>query len=113
MPSNRLPIPGYGVQTATAALARNAYGAGNRKRMKSLINMFLPIEIALMILSGAALSFSAPILVGLFTKSREVITLGSPVLRMVLNEILRKKTASPTKAKRSSGRSSFAPWAKG
>ena len=76
-------IPGYGMQTAAATLAGNAYGAGDRKRMKSLANMFLPIEIVLMILSGAALFFSAPLLVGIFTKSREVITLGSTVLRMV------------------------------
>lgn len=75
-------IPGYGMQTA-ATLAGNAYGAGDRKRMKSLANMFLPIEIVLMILSGTALFLSTPILVGLFTKSREVITLGSTVLRMV------------------------------
>lgn len=76
-------IPGYGMQTAAATLAGNAYGAGDRKRMKSLANMFLPIEVVLMILSGAALFFSAPLLVGIFTKSREVITLGSTVLRMV------------------------------
>ena len=71
------------MQTATATLAGNAYGAGDRKCMKSLANMFLPIEVVLMILSGAALFFSAPFLVGIFTKSREVITLGSTVLRMV------------------------------
>ncbi len=76
-------IPAYGMQTAAATLAGNAYGARNRKRMKSLANMFLPIEVALMILSGTALFFSAPVLVGLFTRSREVITLGSTVLRMV------------------------------
>ncbi len=76
-------IPGCGMQTAAATLAGNAYGAGDRKRMKSLANMFLPIEVVLMILSGAALFFSAPLLVGIFTKSREVIILGSTVLRMV------------------------------
>ena len=76
-------IPGYGMQTAAATLAGNAYGAGDKERMKSLSNMFLPIEIALMILSGTALFFSAPVLVGLFTKSSEVIALGSTVLRMV------------------------------
>lgn len=76
-------IPGYGMQTAAATLAGNAYGAGDGQRMKSLANMFLPIEIVLMILSGTALFLSAPILVGLFTRSREVITLGSTVLRMV------------------------------
>ena len=52
-------IPGYGMQTAAATLAGNAYGAGDRKRMKSLANMFLPIEVVLMILSGAA-PFSPP-----------------------------------------------------
>lgn len=76
-------IPAYGMQTAAATLAGNAYGAGDRKRMRSLANMFLPIEVALMILSGTALFSSAPVLVGLFTRSREIITLGSTVLRMV------------------------------
>ena len=76
-------IPGYGMQTAAATLSGNAYGAGDRERMKSLTNMFLPIEIVLMILSGAALFFSAPVLMSLFTKSTAVIALGSTVLRMV------------------------------
>ena len=76
-------IPGYGMQTAAATLTGNAYGAGDKERMKSLSNMFLPIEIARMILSGTALFFSASVLVGLFTKSSEVIALGSTVLRMV------------------------------
>ncbi|MDE7243014.1 MAG: MATE family efflux transporter [Oscillospiraceae bacterium] len=76
-------IPGYGMQTAAATLTGNAYGAEDRERMESLANMFLPIEIVLMILSGTALFFSAPALVGIFTKSPEVIALGSTVLRMV------------------------------
>ena len=76
-------IPGYGMQTAAATLAGNAYGAGDRERMKSLANMFLPIEIVLMVLSGAALFFSAPALMSIFTRSPEVIGLGSTVLRMV------------------------------
>ncbi len=76
-------IPGYGMQTAAATLSGNAYGAGDRERMKSLANMFMPIEIVLMILSGTALFFSAPALMRLFTRSPEVIALGSTVLRMV------------------------------
>lgn len=76
-------IPGYGMQTAAATLAGNAYGAGDRERMKSLANMFLPIEIVLMVLSGAALFFSAPALMSIFTRSPEVTGLGSTVLRMV------------------------------
>ena len=76
-------IPGYGMQTAAATLAGNAYGAGDKKRMNDLAAMFIPIEIGLMILSGAALFLSAPALVGIFSDSPEVIALGTTVLRMV------------------------------
>ena len=76
-------IPGYGMQTAAATLAGNAYGAQDNKRMKSLADMFIPLEIGLMILSGAALFLWAPPLVALFSKSPEVISLGTTVLRMV------------------------------
>ena len=76
-------IPGYGMQTAAATLAGNAYGAGDEKRMKELSSMFIPLEILLMIFSGACLFFTAPMLVDIFSDSSEVITLGTTVLRMV------------------------------
>ena len=76
-------IPGYGMQTAAATLAGNAYGARDEARMKELARMFIPIEIFLMILSGGALFVAAPALMGLFSDSAEVIGLGSTVLRMV------------------------------
>ena len=76
-------IPGYGMQTAAATLAGNAYGAGEKQRIRALARMFMGIETVLMILSGAALFASAPTLVALFSDSTEVITLGSTVLRMV------------------------------
>ncbi len=76
-------IPGYGMQTAAATLAGNAYGARDKQRMEDLARMFIPIEIFLMILSGGALFASAPVLMGLFSASPEVIALGSTVLRMV------------------------------
>ncbi|MBE7057422.1 MAG: MATE family efflux transporter [Ruminococcaceae bacterium] len=76
-------IPGYGMQAAAATLTGNAYGAKDNKRMKSIANMFLPIEIILMTLSGAALFFMAPWLVSLFADNKEVMTLGITVLRMV------------------------------
>ena len=76
-------IPGYGMQTAAATLAGNAYGARDNRRMKDLAAMFIPIEVVLMIFSGAALFISAPVLVSLFSDSPEVIHLGSTVLRMV------------------------------
>lgn len=76
-------IPGYGMQTAAATLAGNAYGARDEKRMKELAEMFIPIEIGLMILSGGALFALAPGLMRIFSSSDEVIQLGSTVLRMV------------------------------
>ena len=76
-------IPGYGMQTAAATLAGNAYGARDKKRMQELASMFLPIEVALMVLSGGALFLLAPWLMGLFSRSPEVIRLGTTVLRMV------------------------------
>ena len=76
-------IPGYGMQTAAATLAGNAYGARDRQRLKDLAAMFIPIEVGLMILSGGALFLSAPGLVGIFSDSPEVIRLGTTVLRMV------------------------------
>lgn len=76
-------IPGYGMQTAAATLAGNAYGAHDNKKMQELATMFIPIEIGLMICSGGLLFASAPALVGIFSKSEPVITLGVTVLRMV------------------------------
>lgn len=76
-------IPGYGMQTAAATLAGNAYGARDEKRMRDLASLFLPIEILLMILSGGCLFLLAPTLMRIFSSSPEVIALGSTVLRMV------------------------------
>ena len=76
-------IPGYGMQTAAATLAGNAYGARDKKRMKELASMFLPIEVALMILSGGLLFVFARPLVSIFSDSQEVIALGTAVLQMV------------------------------
>jgi len=76
-------IPGYGMQTAAATLAGNAFGAGNKQKMKNLSRMLLVLEVALMCLSGSLLFVLAPQMMNLFTKSQEVIFLGSVVLRMV------------------------------
>lgn len=76
-------IPGYGMQTAAATLAGNAYGAKDKKRMEESARMFIPIEILLMIVSGASLFVFAPNLVQIFSNSEQVIVLGTTVLRMV------------------------------
>lgn len=76
-------IPGYGMQTAAATLAGNAYGAKDKKRMHDLASMFIPIEILLMIFTGSCLFLFAPNLMRIFSTSEEVIRLGTTVLRMV------------------------------
>jgi putative MATE family efflux protein len=76
-------IPGYGMKTAAATLAGNAYGARNGQRMREIARTLVPIEIILMVISGAALFAFAPALMGLFSKDETVIALGATVLRMV------------------------------
>jgi len=76
-------IPGYGMMAAAATLTGNALGARDKKRMKDLSHMMIFIEVALMVVSGTFLFIFAPTMVSLFTKSKEVIDLGSIVLRMV------------------------------
>lgn len=76
-------IPGYGMQTAAATLAGNAYGAKDKKRMEDLGGMFIPIVIILMIFTGGSLFIFAPNLMRIFSQSDEVIALGTTVLRMV------------------------------
>ncbi len=76
-------IPGYGMQTATATLAGNAYGAKDPQKMKALARMIMLIEVILMVISGGLLFAFAPTMVGLFSQDPEVIRLGTTVLRMV------------------------------
>ncbi len=76
-------IPGYGMQTAAATLSGNAYGARDGQRIKDLSKVILTIEVLLMIISGSLLFIFAPNMMRIFSKSEEVIALGSTVLRMV------------------------------
>ena len=76
-------IPGWGMQTAAAALAGNAYGARDGRRLRNLGSTFLPLEVGLMLLSGGMLFLFAPELVGLFSKDPQVTKLSVTVLRMV------------------------------
>jgi len=76
-------IPGYGMQTAAATLAGNAYGARDEKKLRELSKIILILEISLMIISGSALFLLAPQMMSLFSKDAQVILLGATVLRMV------------------------------
>lgn len=76
-------IPGYGMQTASAALSGFAYGAKDENRLRCLVKTIMPLEVLLMIVSGGLLFIFAPQLMSLFSKDSAVIGLGSTVLRMV------------------------------
>ena len=76
-------IPGYGMQTAAATLAGNAYGGRKKEELKSLGRTIVPLEIGLMIISGGLLFLFAPQLMCLFSRDAQVISLGTTVLRMV------------------------------
>ena len=76
-------IPAYGMQTAAATLAGNAYGAKDPKTLRDLSVMALLLEVFMMVASGAALFFSARLMVGLFSTDEAVISLAVTVLCMV------------------------------
>ncbi len=76
-------IPGWGMQTAAATLAGNAWGARDEERLQRLARTILPLEISLMVVSGGLLFLFAPQLMCLFSRDPEVIRLGTTVLRMV------------------------------
>ncbi len=76
-------IPGYGMQTAAATLAGNAYGAGDKEQIRKLSKAILILETVLMVISGSLLFIFAPQMVMLFTRDAQVIFLGTTVLRMV------------------------------
>lgn len=76
-------IPGFGMQTAVATLAGNAYGAKDNAKMKQMTSLIIKIEILLMIVSGGLLFVFAPTLMDIFSNNPDVIRLGGTVLRMV------------------------------
>ena len=76
-------IPGYGMQTAAATLAGNAYGARDGEKLKRLGRVIICLEVLLMIVSGGLLFFLALPMSSLFSSDVQVILLCAAVLRMV------------------------------
>ena len=76
-------IPCYGMQAAAATLAGNAWGARDRERITELTRLIIPVEVAMMVLSGGLLFAFAPQMMSIFNKDAAVIVLGATVLRMV------------------------------
>ena len=76
-------IPAYGMQTAAATLAGNAYGEKNSKKINELYKTVNVIEVLIMSVSGGLLFAFAPAMTAIFSKAPDIISLGSTVLRMV------------------------------
>lgn len=76
-------IPAYGIQTAAATLSGNASGMRDQKYMRSITKTLLILEASMMTVSGTLLFLLAERMMGMFTPDREVIRLGTTVLRMV------------------------------
>ncbi len=76
-------IPGYGMQTATATLSGNAYGARDAAKIRSLSKTIIAAEVLMMIVSGGLLFAFAPQMMRIFSSDESVISLGAAVLRMV------------------------------
>jgi len=76
-------IPGYGMQTAAATLAGNAYGAKDKQKLRDLSKMMVILELLMMLVSGSVLFLAAPSMMRLFSSNLQVIALGSVVLRIV------------------------------
>lgn len=76
-------IPGYGMQTATATLTGNAYGARDERKVSELSRTIIFLEVLMMIISGGLLFIFAKNMMSLFSNDTEVIALGATVLRLV------------------------------
>lgn len=60
------------------------YGAANYKRMKSLLKAGIAVAVGIELIIMAIFGFTAPLLIGIFTESKEVISIGATTLRAVM-----------------------------
>lgn len=76
-------IPGYGMQAATSTLIGNAIGAKDKKKERAIIALSLGTIFLLMCVTGVALFLGAEVMMSLFSKDKDVIQIGSRLLRIV------------------------------
>ena len=76
-------IPGYGMQAATSTLIGNAIGAKDKKKERAIIALSLGTIFLLMCVTGVALFLGAEEMMSLFSKDKDVIQIGSRLLRIV------------------------------
>ena len=76
-------VPGYGLRSAASTLIGNARGEKNIEKLKSVGKVRVCLTIAMMCISGLILYIGAAPLMRLFSPSRQVVTLGAEMLRLV------------------------------
>ena len=76
-------VPGYGLRSAASTLIGNARGEKNIEKLKSVGKISVCLTIAMMCISGLILYIGAAPLMRLFSPSRQVVTLGAEMLRLV------------------------------
>lgn len=76
-------IPGYGFQSAASTLAGNAIGEKDEQKVKDVTYMISGFTFILMFIAGILLFFNAHHLMALFTPDKDVILLGTAVLKIV------------------------------
>lgn len=76
-------IPGYGMMAATSTLIGHAIGEKNREKQKNVQLVSVGIIFGIMCITGLLLFVGAEWMMCLFTKDREVIAIGTKLLKMV------------------------------
>ena len=76
-------MPGYGMMSATSTLIGNAVGEKNQLKERKVKVYSIGIIFVLMCITGVLLYVGAEFMMGLFTKDKQVIAIGTQLLRMV------------------------------
>ncbi|MCQ2516264.1 MAG: MATE family efflux transporter [Saccharofermentans sp.] len=76
-------IPGYGFRTATSSLIGNALGEKDKNKVDITQKISIIITVSAMFISGIFLFVIARPLMGIFTESEAVISLGAMALKLV------------------------------
>ena len=76
-------ISGYGLRTATSAMVGMSLGEGDSRKFETVCRLSAAMTVLMMIFSGAVLYFAAYPLMGFFIESREAVSLGAEMLKLV------------------------------
>lgn len=76
-------IPGYGLRTATSTLVGASLGEKNQKKFEQIVLLSVGLTVSMMVFSGLFLYVIAKPLMGIFSSSGRVVSLGAGMLRLV------------------------------